>query len=62
MSGAVYFPTSVIKGFDSTIQPSDHSLLLQLPTELLIDIATALNTLYLESIFPIEHPLPALRL
>ena len=48
MSDTFDTPTSVIKGLNTAIQPSNHSSLLQLPTELLIHIADALDPPYME--------------
>lgn len=62
MSGILNDPTSVIEESKSTIPPSNYRPHLQLPTELLIDIAAALNTAYLENDSCIYDPLPTLRL
>ena len=51
-----------MKGLHTAIQPSHHSLLLQLPTELLIDIVIALDTANPEKISRAHDPLRALRL
>lgn len=51
-----------MKGLNTAIQSSRHSLLLQLPTELLIGIVIALDTTNLEKISRVHDPLRALRL
>ena len=62
MSDTFDTPTSVMKGLNTAIQPSNHSLLLQLPTELLVHIADALDTANIEKISLNYDPLLALRL
>ena len=44
MSDIFDTPTSVMKGLNNAIQSLNHSSLLQLPTELLVHIADALDS------------------
>ena len=62
MSDTFDTPTSIMKGSNTAIQPSNHSLLLQLPTELLVHIADALDSANMEKISRAYGPLHALRL
>ena len=62
MSDTFDTPTSVMKGLNTAIQPSNHSSLLQLPTELLIHITDALDSANMEKISHDYDPLRALRL
>ncbi len=62
MSDTFDTPTSVIRSPNTAIQPSNHSLLLQLPTELLIHVVDALDIANMEKISRSYDPLHALRL
>ena len=62
MSDTFDTPTSVIEGSNTAIQPSNHSLLLQLPTELLAHIALDVANKNMEEISPDYRDLLALRL
>jgi len=62
MSNILNTPTNVVKGLNAAIQPSNISLLLQLPTELLIGVVAILDTVNLEKVSRAYDSLPALRL
>lgn len=62
MSHILGDPASVSEKRDPVILPSNGGQLLQLPTELLIDICVDINTDYLKDIYHGSDPLVALRL
>ena len=62
MSDSLGPPASVIQGLNPTVPPSNHSPLLELPTELLIGIVAALDTDNLKKDSRVNAPLLALRL
>ena len=62
MSDTSDTPMSVMKGLNIAIQPSNHSLLLRLPTELLIHIVDALDIAIMKNTPRFYDPLRAFRL
>jgi hypothetical protein len=62
MSNTLGIPTSAMKGPRNAVHPSNHGLLLLLPTELLVGTVAILDTANLEKGSHVYKPLPALRL
>ena len=62
MPDPVLVSTDCTEDIVPTTPTSNHCPLLQLPTELLIEIVIALNKVYLKELHRTSDPLPALRL